>query len=256
MAGRGRWAWPRRIAHRGGGTLAPENTIAAISEGIARGYRAVEVDVMLTGDDVPVLMHDAVLGRTVGGPGRVADLSYAALSRCDAGGWFEARFAGEPVPRYEDAIAFCRRHGVWMNVEIKPSPGHEARTGRIVASITAAWFTVDAAGRPLLSSFSIAALDAARDAAPRIDRGLLVEAVDDGCLAIAASLECVSVHAGQRTLDASTIERVHAAGFGVAGYTVDAPQRVAELERAGIDALFVDRLDLVPPTRPEAPAQK
>ncbi len=71
----GSWPGPHRIAHRGGGTLAPENTIAAIRAGLAHRYRAVEFDVMLTADDVPVLMHDPHFGRTIAGTGAVATTS-------------------------------------------------------------------------------------------------------------------------------------------------------------------------------------
>ena len=60
------WPWPRVLAHRGAGTLAPENTLAALRVGHERGFRAVEFDAMAPLDDVPVLMHDATLDRTTG----------------------------------------------------------------------------------------------------------------------------------------------------------------------------------------------
>ena len=241
--------WPHRIAHRGGGVRAPENTLAAIRAGFAHGYRAVEFDVMLTADGVAVLMHDPSFGRTVAGSGSVAETSYADLSRRDAGGWFDARYIGEPVPRYEDVVAYCRTHGVWMNVEIKPAPGHDEETGRVVAALTAALFADGADDRPLFSSFSIHALEAARRAAPRIDRGLLVEALTDGCIARARGLDCVSVHADQASLDRESIARAQASGLAVMGYTVNDPERVVALERLGIDAIFTDRIDLIAPGR-------
>src|SRR5512135_3726600 len=66
------WPYPRILAHRGGGTLAPENTIEAIDVGRAHGYRGVEFDVMLAADAVPVLIHDPTLERTTSGRGDVA----------------------------------------------------------------------------------------------------------------------------------------------------------------------------------------
>src|SRR5690606_22136603 len=62
-----RWAYPRLVAHRGGGTLAPENTLAGMRLAHGYGYRAVEFDVMLSVDEVPVLMHDPAFGRTLPG---------------------------------------------------------------------------------------------------------------------------------------------------------------------------------------------
>ena len=242
------WTGPRRIAHRGGGSLAPENTLAAIRAGITHGYRAVEFDVMLTSDAVPVLMHDPDFGRTIAGDGRVADTRYADLARRDAGSWFSAAFVGEPVPRYEDVARFCRANDIWMNVEIKSSPGREADTGRIVGETTAVLFADQTArpGWPLFSSFSVDALAAARDAAPHVSRGILFDRVPLDALRIARSLGCVSVHASQRRLDHATIQRIHDDGYAVLAYTVNDPARARELVGLGVDALFTDRIDLIP----------
>ena len=67
------WSFPKIIAHRGGGTLAPENTLAALRCGFLHGFRAVEFDVMALTDGALVLMHDTELGRTVAGSGSIAD---------------------------------------------------------------------------------------------------------------------------------------------------------------------------------------
>ena len=79
------WPYPRTLAHRGGGTLAPENTLAALRCGLAYGYRAVEFDVMLASDGVPVVVHDPELGRTVAGSGHINDYTAAQLG-ADGGG--------------------------------------------------------------------------------------------------------------------------------------------------------------------------
>jgi glycerophosphoryl diester phosphodiesterase len=64
---------PRWFAHRGGGSLAPENTLAGIRLAARLGFKAVEFDVMLSGDGTPVLIHDETLERTTNGVGRVCD---------------------------------------------------------------------------------------------------------------------------------------------------------------------------------------
>ena len=96
------WPYARVVAHRGGGTMAPENTLAAVREGYRRGFRAIEFDVMLARDGVPVVMHDPYLGRTVAGSGNIPDYDGAELLRMDAGSWFSAAYAGEPVPAFVD----------------------------------------------------------------------------------------------------------------------------------------------------------
>ncbi len=118
---------PRWFAHRGGGSLAPENTLAGIRLAAQMGYRAVEFDVMLSADGTPVLIHDETLARTTNGCGRVCDTPDTVLFSLDAGG-------GERIPRYVEAVALCRQLGLLANVEIKPATGHEvatAETGRV-----------------------------------------------------------------------------------------------------------------------------
>ena len=142
------WPYPKVLAHRGGGTLAPENTMAGLRCGMQAGFRAIEYDVMLARDGVPVVMHDPFLGRTVAGSGHVYDYDALELAGMDAGAWFGRAFEGEPVPLFVEFAQVCRAHGIWMNIELKPAPGHESETGRVVARIAAAMFADEiAAGR-------------------------------------------------------------------------------------------------------------
>lgn len=240
------WPGPRLVAHRGGGTLAPENTLAAIRAGIAHGCRGVEFDVMLTADDVPVLMHDPDFGRTIAGVGSVATTTYAELATRDAGSWFGPKFAGEAVPRYDDVVRFCIANDVWMNVEIKPSPGREVETGRIVGEVTAALVATRDAGL-LFSSFSPDALAAARVAAPDVPRGILFGALPADGVVTARASGCISVHVDHRHVEPEAIDRLHAEGFALMAYTVNARDRAALLAGWGVDALCTDRIDLLVP---------
>ena len=246
------WNYPRYLAHRGGGKLAPENTMAAMRCGLAHGFHAVEFDVMLSRDGVPVLMHDPYLGRTVAGSGHVFDYDAAELVTMDAGSWFGAPFAGEPVPLLAEVAAWCKANGVWMNIEIKPAPGFEAETGRVVAALTRAMFAPeiaqdDPARLPLLSSFSMAALDAAKLAAPDLPRACLFEALEGDWLGEARRLGAVAIHTDQKRLTAALARQVKDAGFGLLCYTVNEPARARTLRDWGVDALCTDRLDLIGP---------
>lgn len=248
------WPYPRVVAHRGGGAFAPENTLAAMRCGFDRGFRAVEFDVMLARDGVPVLMHDTRLGRTVAGNGAVSAYSAAELGRMDAGAWFGAAFAGEPVPRYADVAAYCKANGIWMNVEIKPLPGTGRETGAVVAAVTQDLFAAEidqvraGAGPgllPLFSSFTADALAAARDSAPDIPRGLLVNAVPRDWRARLDALGAVALHANHRTLTKKMAQAVKLAGFGLFCYTVNHPARARKLLGWGVDGFCTDRIDLI-----------
>lgn len=241
------WPYPRIIAHRGGGTLAPENTLAAMRCGLAHGFHAVEFDVMLAADGVPVLMHDVLLGRTLAGRGKVSALSSAELAQRDAGSWFSPAFAGEPVPTLADVVAFCRVHRIWMNIEIKPAPGAEQATGAAVALLLRDTLAADGDGglAPLLSSFSIEALMAARDIAPAIARGWLCRALPGDWRTQMPALEACALHLHEQHLTPAQVAAIHAAGYGVFCYTVNTPARARELLGWGVDAFCTDRLDLI-----------
>ena len=243
------WPYPRTLAHRGGGTLAPENTLAALRCGLAYGYRAVEFDVMLASDGVPVVVHDPELGRTVAGSGHINDYTAAQLGAMEAGAWFGPQFAGEGVPTFDAVVDYCKAQRIWMNVEIKPAPGVDVATGAAVARATRDYFAKEiAAGEllPLLSSFSIVALEAARQAAPELARGWLVEAIPAEWERTAKELGVVAIHCNHQQLTHALALAVKEAGYGLFCYTVNTPERVSELLAWGVDGFCTDRIDIIP----------
>lgn len=246
------WPYPRILAHRGGGTLAPENTYAGLRCGMQAGFRAIEFDVMLARDGVPVVMHDPHLGRTVRGGGSVFEHDALDLVAMDAGSWFGPAFAGEPVPLFVEFANFCRAHDIWMNIEIKPAPGFEAATGATVARLAAALFADriaagDLAHAPLLSSFSEVALVAALAAAPQLPRALLTSALGNDWEARARTVEAVAIHTNHLHLARAGAQAVKQAGFGLFCYTVNDSGRARELLDWGVDAFCTDRIDLIHP---------
>jgi glycerophosphoryl diester phosphodiesterase len=248
------WPYPRILAHRGGGTLAPENTMAAMRCGLAHGFHAVEFDVMLSQDEVPVLMHDPHFGRTLRGTGQVSDTAAHDLQAMDAGSWFGSQFAGEPVPTLEQVAAFCRQHSIWMNIEIKPAPGHEQRTGHVVGETVRRLFSAEIAAQdesrtalPLFSSFSFDALLAAKDAAPEIPRGYLLDVIPDDWSERLTALQAVALHTNHKKLTTAQAQAVKAGGWGLFCYTVNTPERAREILSWGVDAFCTDRIDLIGP---------
>jgi glycerophosphoryl diester phosphodiesterase len=240
------WPYPRWIAHRGAGKLAPENTLAAFRVGASYGYRAFECDVKLAADGVPFLLHDATLQRTTTGHGAAAALAWNELSRLDAGGWHGRTFAGEPVPSFAAIAAFCLRNDFALNVEIKPSPGSEGETGRVVAAAAATMWT-GAARPPLLSSFQAEALEGARKTAPDLPRALLLDTLRDGWLDEARALGCVAVVTNYAVMDAGVLGRIHAAGLRGLVYTVNDPAEARRLHAFAIDGLITDAVDRFSP---------
>ena len=240
------WPYPRIVAHRGGGRHAPENTLAAIRLGQSLGYRAHEFDVKLSRDGVALLMHDATLERTTNGKGRAADLSWVELQRLDAGAWHSEAFRGERIPSFEAVAKALRERETMAHIEIKPTPGFDAMTGRHVAMETQRLWT-GAAVSPIFSSFSYEALMAAKDVAPEIPRGWLIDQFTEADWERLRALDATSLHTNHKKFDVAWVAPLHEAGYRIMLYTVNEVDRAKALLDAGVDGVFTDELELFRP---------
>ena len=248
------WNFPFWIAHRGAGKLAPENTLAAFRLGAQYGYRMFECDVKLSADDVPFLMHDATLTRTTNAADKLAlgasatggDHAWAALSQLDAGSWHSRTFAGEPLLTLENAARWCLVNGHALNIEIKPTLGTERRTGEVVAA-HALRLWQGARILPLLTSFSPDALKGAKNSAPGVPRGLLLDTLHVGWLESALALGCAAVVCNHAVWDAAGVAAAHNAGLRALSYTVNDEAAARRLIALGTDGIITDRVDFFSP---------
>lgn len=248
------WPYPRWIAHRGAGKLAPENTLAAFRLGAQYGWRMFECDAKLSADGVPFLLHDATLARTTNGPALLgADASAVAgdhpwgtLAQLDAGSWHSRSFAGEPLATLAGLAHYCLANGYHLNIEIKPTPGHEDATGRAVAAQAARLWKGQSVP-PLLSSFQPQALAGARATAPQLPRALLLDTLWDGCLDHATQLGCVALVCNHALWDTALVQRAHALGLRALSYTVNDDWATRRLIDLGTDGIITDRVDLFHP---------
>ncbi|HLX23682.1 MAG TPA: glycerophosphodiester phosphodiesterase [Usitatibacter sp.] len=235
------WPYPSIFAHRGGGKLAPENTLASIALGQSLGFRAHEFDVKLSKDKVSLLLHDTTLERTTNGKGRAADLTFAELEKLDAGEWHSEAFIGERLPSFERAARLLRSKDTMANVEIKPTPGFERDTGLQVAA-EAEKFWKGAATQPIVSSFSFEALMAAKESAPSLRRGWLADEIKEEDWLRLKALGAVSMHTNHKKIRAEDVARLKGEGYRVMVYTVNEVETAERLFDLGIDGLFTDNL--------------
>ncbi len=248
------WPYPRWIAHRGAGKLAPENTLAAFRLGAQYGYRMFECDAKLSADGVPFLMHDATLARTTNaaqalGPDAApqgGDHPWGALAQLDAGSWHSRSYAGEPLPSLAAIARYCLANGHALNIEIKPTPSLEDTTGRVVAEHAARLWQGQAVP-PLLSSFQPQSLEGARSAAPQLPRALLLDTLWDGWMAAAQALGCVAITCNHTLWDAALVAQAHGAGMRALSYTVNDGSAAQRLMALGTDGIITDRVDLFAP---------
>ena len=221
---------PRVIGHRGASAYAPENTLASFREARRRGATWVEIDVKLTADGVPIVMHDSSLKRTMGIDRLVAETPRAELPGA--------------VPTFEEAIACFAELGLGCNVEIKPCEGREAETARS---------TVQTLGRcwpaslppPLLSSFKDASLVAARAAAPDFARAILLDAIGEDWRARAEAVGAEGVNTNGKRLTAVQAVEIRKAGYALSVYTINDGDVARALVGMGVDCVITDAPDVV-----------
>ena len=221
---------PQVIGHRGAMAYAPENTMASFREARRRGATWVEIDVKLTADGVPILMHDPSLKRTMGVDRLVAETPRAELP--------------VDVPTLEQAIACFREMGLGCNLEIKPCEGREAETARVtVETLRRAWPA--ALPAPLLSSFKDESLRVAQAVAPEFARALLLGELGEDWPARAQAIGAAGLNVGRRKLTAEGAVAIRRAGYALSVWTVNDPDEARALIGMGADCIITDRPDVI-----------
>lgn len=239
----------RIIAHRGASAEAPENTLAAFERALAAGADMIELDVRLSADGVPVVIHDETLSRTTNGEGRVGDLSLEALKELSAGGWFSADFLEEKIPTLAEVYDLVGQRAE-INVEIK---GEAARTGP--ASLGAVP-DPGALARTIFSSFNPRAIESVRNQSAPARLALLTGPASvtnpDGGLPedpearvlarvarwMPLGLEGANIHCGLAS--AGLVRKLHAQCLRVYAYTVDGVSEVRKMAGLGVDGVFAN----------------
>jgi len=240
-----RLVWPPlNIAHRGAGGEAPENTLPAFDLALRQGAGGIELDVHLSSDGAPMVIHDPRLKRTTSGSGWVSEHRVNALRRLDAGSWFNRRFpekarqrfVGAKIPLLSEVLEWVREHEVLAFVEIKagrrPYPAIEAKV----------LDEIERAGvRRLVTivSFDLASLRRVRQLTSRISLGL---DVSRSLLALrrVRSLPGNAVLPHWAIASRGFIRRAHEHSIRVFPWTVDQPARMERKIAEGVDGIITN----------------
>jgi len=241
---------PLNFGHRGASAVAPENTLAAFRKAREMGADGVELDVMLCADGEVVVRHDYTLERTTNGHGRVLDLTLAQVKELDAGSWFGAEFAGEPVPTLREVAEWTadrsftsRQTRMLLNIELKSvSVAGSALEERVIGIVR----EYRLADLVVLSSFNPFALWRVRRLAPELHTGLLY-AGDLPIYLRRAWLRPLArpaaLHPKHDIVTDPCLRWARRKGYRVNVWTVD---DVADLQR-----LIAQRVDMVITNRPD-----
>lgn len=229
------------IAHRGASAYAPENTLAAFELAVAQGADMLELDVHLSADDQPVIIHDETLERTTSGAGRVRDFPLRALKRLDAGGWRGREFRGQRLQSLQELLERFRDR-VGFAVELKAGssryPGIE---DRVVGLLQIYGVT----GRTLVLSFDHAALEVVRAVDPDVGRVALVDrpVPEDVTAVVPSGTTAVGLPA--RAVTEQRVRAARRAGLDVYTWTVNGLARMDRLIAWEVTGIITDAPDVL-----------
>ncbi|MBS7613985.1 glycerophosphodiester phosphodiesterase [Candidatus Bathyarchaeota archaeon] len=216
------------VAHRGASGYEPENTIKAIEKAIDMNADAVEVDVRLSKDGVPVVIHDETLNRTTNGSGRVDSYTSEQLKNFDAG-------KGEKIPLLSEVLDMA--HGrICLLLELK-----EIRVSKRALRVVESKGMLN---QVMFTSFYEDALKAVAEANTSTYRGLIY-AKPGNFILIAKSIGCLAVMPHYRLASLKTVEFAHRLKLKVNVWTVDDLETARELAERGVDSITTNKPGLI-----------
>ncbi|USG65513.1 glycerophosphodiester phosphodiesterase [Brevibacillus ruminantium] len=217
------------MAHRGWSGKAPENTMTAIRLALAEpAIGAIEIDVQLSKDGIPVLFHDFTLERTSNGSGLISAYTYEELRALDAGSWFGERFAGERIPSLEEVLQAVKGRCT-LNIELKTAPGMHPGLSESVLALLKRY---DMRGEVYVTSFDHEEIRRFRSLDDEVRTGLIVYGNPVMLLeqlhAARATILSMAYPYLTEELASAALEQ----GVEIIAWTVDDPQAMRQLLKA------------------------
>ncbi|AJY73391.1 glycerophosphodiester phosphodiesterase [Paenibacillus beijingensis] len=206
------------VAHRGWSGAAPENTLSAIRLAAdAPDVDWIEIDVRISRDGIPMLIHDAKLRRTTSGSGEVSKYTAQQLSKLDAGRWFSREFTGEKMPTLEQALLMASGK-VRVNIELKTDgkryPDLENKVVELLRRLNMEQNCV-------ITSFSAEALHKVRSLSRDVTCGLIVDRWSDRLPDRLNTLGCRFLSIGYGAINKERLKRLNREGIQTMVWTLN-----------------------------------
>lgn len=229
---------PKIVAHRGFRAATPENTMPAFAAAVKAGAQGIEMDVVMSADGVPVIIHDRTVDKTTNGSGAVSDMTVPEIKQLDAGSTFDPTFAGTRIPTFEEFAQFMAGH---PDVEILL----EFKGPWTVSEVDVVFDLVKAHGlveRSMLQSFHPTTIESIFAVAPASDRGVLIETEPENLIARATAAGIYTINPDVDYLfeHPDLADRVREAGMKMQVWTANDPAQWERLVSMGVDAIITD----------------
>jgi glycerophosphoryl diester phosphodiesterase len=262
---------PLIFGHRGACAYAPENTLAAFNLAFELGADGIELDVTLTKDGVPVVIHDDTVDRTTDGRGKVSGMTVREIQRLDAGKWFDSKYRGEKIPTLEEALAYVPV-GKIVNVELKTNvllswQPRAAKSSRFASSgdsvkmflrlgessplektVVRVIEETRNADRIIVSSFNPIALYRVMKLNPMVCRGLLYFKelpIFLGRAWLRVLARPHALHPSNTTLTGQVANWARKRGYQLNTWTVDDPLETRRLAALGVNGIITNKPDVL-----------
>lgn len=209
--------------HRGAPVYAPENTLKSFQKAFECGATAIEFDVRVTADGVPVILHDESLERIAGVRKFVAEISFEGLR--------EVKVGGEKIPTLEEVLAFAKGK-LAVDIEVKV-PGVEEK----VVDLVKKYGLVE---ETLITSFIPGVLSRIKEIEPRLRVGILSSEWDDEYLDIASSLNAYALLPNYSFIDEEVVKKAKAWGYRLIVWTVNSVEDIRKMLSLGVDGIITD----------------
>lgn len=223
-------------AHRGASAVAPENTIPAFIEALNQGADAIECDLQMTRDGVPVVIHDDFLHRTTNGFGYVSQYSLAELKQLDAGSWFHEKYAGVTIPSLAELLEWLKKNQLRLNLELKSAHDEKRKLEAKVIDLLKQYHMRE---RTVVSSYDLRVLQNLRKIDAKVQTAYIYFFLNDPWK-YAQAVGATALHVFFPLLNEETISQARKHDLGIVPYTVDEWSDISRILRYDISGIITN----------------
>ncbi|WP_377888615.1 glycerophosphodiester phosphodiesterase [Alkalihalobacillus sp. R86527] len=230
------------FAHRGASKQCPENTMSAFKRAVELGAEGIELDIQLSSDQIPVVIHDRTLKRTASGRGIVTETTFSDLRKHDAGSWFSPSFKGEMIPSLEEVLTWANQYSnLWLNIELK----YYSDTNKILVEKSIPLIKKHRSEKnTVISSFEHNRLVDVHKLWSKVETAPIYKASLHEPWDYAKNFKAKAIHPQYKTVNRSLTKTAQLHGINVRPYTVNDERLIKQFIEWNADGIITDVPDL------------